>query len=176
MARGAATEGRSQSGRCVEGFANMKLGAIRAPKGGVKARKRLGCGRGAGQGKTCGRGHKGQKSRSGGKIPPWFEGGQMPLQRRLPKVGFVRPSKVVYQVVNLDDMARRGLTGEVTPETLEGARLIRSAKHLVKVLGRGEVQQALKVRVHAVSSSASEKIAQAGGSVELLSRIAPKAE
>jgi large subunit ribosomal protein L15 len=100
----------------------------------------------------------------------------MPLQRRLPKVGFARASKVVYQVVNLDDLARRGLTGDVTPETLAEARLIRSAKHPVKVLGRGEVQQALKVRVHAVSSSASEKIVQAGGSIELVSGKAPVAE
>ena len=142
-----------------------KLSQIRPPKGSVRRRKRLGCGPGSGKGKTCGKGHKGQRSRSGSKIKPWFEGGQMPLQRRLPKFGFNRPQKVVYQVVNLDDIARRELAGEITTEVLKKAGLVRSTRLPVKILGRGEVSAALTVKVDAVSASAAEKIGKAGGSV-----------
>jgi len=98
----------------------------------------------------------------------------MPLQRRLPKVGFSTPSRVVDQVVNLDDIARRELTGEVTPQILKDAGLIRSAREPVKVLGRGEVSEALHVRAHAFSASASEKIGRAGGSAEIIGRGAVK--
>ena len=147
----------------------MRLGEISPPKGAVKRKKRLGCGHGSGKGKTSGKGHKGQKSRSGAKSRAWFEGGQMPLQQRLPKVGFNSPFRVVYQVVNLDDISRRGLSGEVTPETLKAAGLIGSLKRPVKVLGRGDTSEALQVKVHAVSASAAEKIARAGGSVEIIS-------
>ncbi len=152
----------------------MQLEEITPPAGAVKRRKRLGCGPGSGHGKTCGKGHKGQKARSGAKDRAWFEGGQMPLQRRLPKIGFNSPFKVVYQVVNLDDLAR--LSGQITPEVLKQFGLIRSLKRPVKVLGRGEVSEALQVNVHAVSASASRKIVQAGGSVEIISRAASKAE
>jgi len=143
-----------------------KLNEIKAPVGGVRKRKRLGCGPGSGQGKTSGKGHKGQKSRSGAKIHPWFEGGQMPLQRRLPKFGFNRAEKVVFQVVNLDDITRRELAGEISPEVLRKSGLIRSTKRPVKILGRGEIAVALTVKVDAVSASAVEKIEKAGGSVE----------
>jgi len=155
----------------------MKLQEIRPPKGAVKKKKRLGCGSGSGTGKTSGKGHKGQKSRSGAKVRLGFEGGQMPIQMRLPKIRGSRPlHKVVYQVVNLADIAKRGLSGEVTPEALKQVRLIRSLNRPVKVLGQGEVAEALQLRVHAVSASASEKITQAGGSVEIVSRSAAKAE
>ena len=143
-----------------------KLNEIKPPAGAVKKRKRLGCGPGSGHGKTSGKGHKGQKSRSGAKSRPWFEGGQMPLQRRLPKFGFRRPQKVVFQVVNLDDIARRELGGEITTQVLKQAGLIRSVKRPVKVLGGGEISEAITLRVDAVSASAAEKIAKAGGSVE----------
>ena len=142
-----------------------KLSALKAPAGGVRKRKRRGCGPGSGHGKTSGKGHKGQKSRSGAKIPPWFEGGQMPLQRRLPKFGFKRPDKVVFQVVNLDDIARRELAGEITPETLRQAGLVRSTKRPIKILGRGQASGILTVKVDAVSASAAQKIAEAGGTV-----------
>ena len=158
------------------GTPDMKLGEIAPPKGAVKKRKRLGCGHGSGHGKTCGKGHKGQKSRSGGGVRPGFEGGQMPLQMRLPKVGFNSPFKSVYQVVNLDDIARRGLSGEITPEVLKKAGLIRSSARPVKVLGRGDVDGVLQVKVQAVSASASDKIARAGGSVEIVSKAASQTE
>ena len=155
----------------------MKLQEIRPPKGAVKKKKRLGCGPGSGTGKTSGKGHKGQKSRSGSKIRRGFEGGQMPIQMRLPKIRGNRPlNKVVYQVVNLADIVKRGLSGEVTPEALKQARLIRSLNRPVKVLGCGDVTEALQLKAHAVSASASEKITQAGGSVEIVSRTAAKAE
>ena len=148
----------------------MKLGDIRAPKGAKRKRKRLGCGVGSGKGKTSGKGHKGQKSRSGAKISAGFEGGQMPIQMRLPKIGGTKPfRKVVYQVVNLSDLARRGISGDVGPEMLRELRLIRSVRRPVKVLGRGEATGALIVRAHAFSASASEKIKQAGGSTEVIS-------
>ena len=154
----------------------MKLSNMTPPSGAVKKRKRIGCGPGSGHGKTSGKGHKGQKARSGGKIRRGFEGGQMPLQRRLPKVGFTSPNKVVFQVVNLDDIVRREMTGEITPEILKKAGLIRSIVQPTKVLGRGEVSGAIQVKAHAVSASASEKITQAGGSVEIISGTASKAE
>ncbi len=154
----------------------MKLGDIAPPAGAVKKRKRLGCGAGSGHGKTSGKGHKGQRSRSGSKIRPWFEGGQMPLQRRLPKVGFSNPNRVVYQVVNLDEIARRELTGAVSLQVLKDAGLIGSLKKPVKVLGRGEISVAVQIQAHAFSASASEKIGRAGGSVEIISKDASKAE
>ena len=154
----------------------MKLGDIAPPAGAVKKRKRLGCGPGSGHGKTSGKGHKGQRSRSGSKIRPWFEGGQMPLQRRLPKVGFSNPNRIVYQVVNLDEIARRELTGEVTPQVLKDVGLIKSLKKPVKVLGRGEISEAVQVHAHAFSASASEKIGRAGGTVEIIAKVVAKAE
>lgn len=144
----------------------MKLGDLAPPKGAVKKRKRLGAGPGSGTGKTAGKGHKGQKSRSGAKHRAWFEGGQMPLQQRLPKVGFNNAFGTVYQVVNLDDIARKELSGDITPEVLKEAGLISSKVRPVKILGRGDVSQALQVKVDAVSASAAEKIVNAGGQVE----------
>ena len=144
----------------------MKLGNLAPPKGAVKKSKRLGIGVGSGNGKTAGKGHKGQKSRSGAKHRAWFEGGQTPLQQRLPKVGFNNPFGTVYQVVNLDDLARKELSGEITPSILKQAGLISSKTRPVKILGRGDVSQVLQVKGQAVSASAADKIVKAGGQVE----------
>ncbi len=147
----------------------MHLGQLSPPKGGVKKRKRVGCGPGSGHGKTSCRGHKGQKARSGSKRRAWFEGGQMPIQRRLPKIGFKPLERRGFQIVNLSDLARVS-EGPVTPETLRAAGLIRDAQGVVKVLGEGRVERAVEVRVHAVSASASAKIVEAGGKVEIISK------
>jgi large subunit ribosomal protein L15 len=146
----------------------MKLGNLAPPKGAVKKKKRLGIGVGSGQGKTAGKGHKGQKARSGAQHRAWFEGGQMPLHQRLPKVGFNNPFGTVYQVINLSDLARKELSGEITPAILKKAGLISSQIKPVKILGRGDVSLVLQVKVHAISGSAAEKIVKAGGQVELI--------
>ncbi len=129
--------------------------------GSHRDRKRLGRGPGSGTGKTSGRGEKGQKSRSGGSIAPGFEGGQMPLHRRIPKRGFHSRNRVEYQVVNVGDLG--ALEGEVTPETLRAAGLIRSLRKPVKVLGNGDLEVKLQVTAHAFSESARKKIESAGG-------------
>ncbi len=140
-----------------------------APTPGAKRReKRVGRGPGSGHGKTSCRGHKGQRSRTGGGVPPWFEGGQMPILRRLPKRGFKNPFKVVYAVVNIQDLAQRFEAGAVVdPESLQAKGLVRRSMP-VKVLGTGEINKALTVKVHAISQSAREKIEKAGGAVEIL--------
>ena len=138
-----------------------------SPSGGShRGRKRVGRGMGSGLGKTAGRGQKGQKSRSGGKVNPHFEGGQMPLQRRLPKRGFTNINRVEYQVVNLRDL--EALDGSVTVESLKASGLIGNLRHPVKILGTGELTKALSVEAHAFSKSAKEKIEAAGGSVTVL--------
>lgn len=144
----------------------MKLGNLSSPKGATFKKKRLGIGPGSGTGKTAGKGHKGQRARSGSKRKVWFEGGQMPLHQRLPKVGFNNPFRVTYQVVNLDDLAGRELSGEITPEVLKTAGLIASTKRPVKILGRGEISAPLQIRVQAISAAAAKKILAAGGQVE----------
>ena len=128
--------------------------------------KRVGRGPGSGLGKTAGRGQKGQKSRTGGTVNIHFEGGQMPLHRRIPKRGFNNKNRVEYQVVNLRDLD--ALEGQVTLEALKGAGLIGNLRRPVKVLGQGEVTKALQVSAHAFSKSAKEKIEAAGGSVAVL--------
>jgi large subunit ribosomal protein L15 len=141
-----------------------RLESLRRSPGIKRRRKRVGRGPGSGHGKTAGRGHKGRKARSGGTTKAWFEGGQMPLQRRLPKRGFRPLEKLTYQVVNLRDLER--LTGEeVTLEGLRAAGLIRSLRRPVKILGEGELGRALKVTAHAFSRSARAKIEKAGGEV-----------
>jgi large subunit ribosomal protein L15 len=141
-----------------------RLESIKRPEGVKRGSKRVGRGPGSGLGKTAGRGHKGHKARSGGKTKPWFEGGQMPLQRRLPKRGFRPYRRVEYQVVNVGDLERvEG--GEVTPETLKAAGLIRSLRRPVKILGDGEIGRAMRVTAHAFSRTAREKIERAGGEV-----------
>jgi large subunit ribosomal protein L15 len=148
------------------------LSRLSRPKGANKARKRLGRGPGSGTGKTSGKGHKGQKARTGHHgIPAWFEGGQMPLQRRLPKRGFNNKNfATLFEIVNLKDLAR--VEGdEITPEVLHEHRLIDLGRNRpIKILGTGELERKLTVRAHAVSSTARSKIEAAGGSVELLER------
>ena len=147
----------------------MSLNNLRPPKGMKHPKKRIGRGQGSGNGKTAGRGHKGAKSRSGYKFKRGFEGGQMPLHRRVPKRGFHNPFRVEYEVVNLDTLAARFDAGAVvTPELLLEHGLMSGANRLVKVLARGEVDKALTVRAHKFSGKAAEKIAAAGGKAEAI--------
>lgn len=147
----------------------MSLNNLRPPKGAKHSKKRIGRGQGSGNGKTAGRGHKGAKSRSGFKFKRGFEGGQMPLHRRVPKRGFHNPFRVEYEVVNLDTLAERFEVGAVvTPELLREKGLLPGGKPLVKVLARGEVGKALTVRAHKFSGKAAEKIVAAGGTAEAL--------
>lgn len=146
----------------------MNLSDLKPPKGAKHAKKRVGRGQGSGNGKTAGRGHKGAKSRSGFTFKRGFEGGQMPLHRRVPKRGFHNPFRVEYQVVNLDTLAERFETGTViTPELLVERGLV-STKDGIKVLARGEVSKALTVRAHKFSGKAAEKLAAAGGTAEVV--------
>jgi len=132
-------------------------------------KKRVGRGPGSGLGKTSGRGHKGAQSRSGYKFKRGFEGGQMPLHRRVPKRGFHNPFRVEYAVVNVDVLAERFDAGTVvTPELLRESGIIRSTRQLIKVLARGDVSKKLTVHAHKFSGKAAEKIAAAGGAVEVL--------
>ncbi len=144
----------------------MKLSDLRPNTGSRQVRKRLGRGIGSGLGKTAGRGHKGAGSRTGAKKKRGYEGGQTPLHRRLPKVGFTNVFRIRYQVVNLGQLEK--LNGEVTPEILASAGLIRSATDLVKILGNGDLKAALKVTAHRFSDGARKKIESAGGSVQVL--------
>jgi len=147
----------------------MSLSNLRPPKGMKHPKKRIGRGQGSGNGKTAGRGHKGAKSRSGFRFKRGFEGGQMPLHRRVPKRGFHNPFRVEYEVVNLDTLGARFEAGTVvTAELLAEHRLISGAKARLKVLGRGELGKALTVRAHRFSGKAAEKIAAAGGATEQL--------
>lgn len=135
-------------------------------KGSHRDRKRKGRGPGSGNGKTAGRGQKGQKARSGGNVHPRFEGGQMPLIRRIPKRGFKSINRTEYQIVNLRELDK--VDGDISPETLKGAGLIRSLKKPVKILGVGEVDGKITASAHAFSGSAREKIEAAGGSVTVI--------
>jgi large subunit ribosomal protein L15 len=148
----------------------MKLHDLRSPEGAKKRRKRVGRGISAGQGKTAGRGTKGQASRSGGTKGPYFEGGQLPLVRRLPfKRGFKNIFRVQYVPVNLYRLEKFGADEEVTPDTLAEAKIITSPSLPVAILGQGEVDRPLVVKAHRFSDSARAKIEKAGGSVEVLS-------
>jgi large subunit ribosomal protein L15 len=146
----------------------MKLNELKSADGARKKRKRIGRGHGSGHGKTSGRGHKGQKSRSGGNIPAWFEGGQLPLTRRLPIKGFSNYARKSYEVINLTDLERSGLEGTVTIAVLRAAGIVTRGKMPVKVLGMGEVTKAVDLKVNAISAKAREKIEAAGGSVEIV--------
>jgi len=147
----------------------MRIGDLKPARGAVKKRKRLGTGPGSGHGGTSTRGHKGLKARSGGRVPAWFEGGQMPLQRRVPKGGFKNPFRRMSQVVNIKDILLRFEPGaEVTVAALMEKRLIRGRNLPVKVLGTGEVSQAITIKVNAVSEGARKKIEAAGGRVEIV--------
>ncbi len=149
----------------------MKLHDLKPQEGSKKNRKRVGRGIAAGQGKTAGRGTKGQGARSGGGTRLYQQGGNLPFFRRLPFVrgkGFTPVTQVEYNEVNLDQLAKFPAGSEVNPDTLQQARLLSDPRNPVVILGRGNVDVALKVRVHRVSKSAAEKIQAAGGSVEAL--------
>ncbi len=148
----------------------MKIHDLRPNPGAKKKRKRVGRGISAGQGKTAGRGTKGQKARSGGGKGPYFEGGQLPLARRLPfKRGFTNIRKVYYKAVNLSRLAEFDFDGiEVTPEVMAAIGLLKKAGDPVVVLGDGELNAPLTVKAHRFSASAKEKIEAAGGSFEIL--------
>ena len=146
----------------------MDLSNLKPPKGAKHSKKRIGRGHGTGQGTQAGRGHKGAKSRSGWKSKRGFEGGQMPLHRRVPKRGFHNPFRVEYQVVNLDALSERFDAGtDITPELLRESGLV-SRTGQIKVLARGDISKALTVRAHKFSGKAAEKIAAAGGTAEVL--------
>ncbi len=146
----------------------MKLHELKSPQGAKKKAKRVGRGMSSGHGKTAGRGHKGQKARSGGGVRPGFEGGQMPLQRRIPKRGFTNIFKKEYSLVNLErlNMFEEGTL--VNPELLVQAGIIKKAGEQVKVLGDGEISKALTVRAHKFSKTAAERIQAAGGKAEVI--------
>jgi large subunit ribosomal protein L15 len=146
----------------------MSLTGLKPPKGAKHSKKRVGRGQGSGNGKTAGRGHKGAKSRSGFTHKRGFEGGQMPLHRRVPKRGFTNPFRKEFEVVNLDTLAERFESGtEITPELLRERGLVGRAGR-IKVLARGDIAVALTVRAHKFSGKAAEKIAAAGGTTEVL--------
>ena len=147
----------------------MSLNNLKPPKGAKHAKKRVGRGQGSGNGKTAGRGHKGAQSRSGYHFKRGFEGGQMPLHRRVPKRGFNNPFRVEYAVVNLDTLVEVFDAGsDVTPELLRERGLVREKRALIKVLGRGDVTKKLTVRAHKFSGTAAQKIADAGGVAEVI--------
>lgn len=149
----------------------MKLHDLRPQEGSKKPRKRVGRGIAAGQGKTAGRGTKGQNSRAGGGTRLYHQGGNLPYFRRLPFVrgkGFTPINRIEYSEVNLDQLKDFSKGSEVSPETLVEARLIRNLKKPVVILGRGEIKTTLKVRVHRITKGAREKVEAAGGSVEII--------
>lgn len=144
---------------------------LRPDEGARKSRRRLGRGPGSGRGKTAGRGTKGQNSRSGGGVRQGFEGGQLPIQRRMPyKRGFTNRLKTPWEIVNLSQLEELEVDGAVTPETLVEAGIVRSMDLPVKILGQGELTRSVTVKAHAYSKSAQEAIEKAGGSVETLER------
>jgi large subunit ribosomal protein L15 len=147
----------------------MKLSELVPAPGSRKKRKRVGRGPGSGHGKTSCKGHKGQKSRSGGGTKPGFEGGQMPLQRRLPKRGFTNIFAKQYAVVNISTLERISAS-DITPEVLKNEGIIRNIRDGVKILGNGEITRAVTVKAHAFSASAKEKITSAKGSAEVIQK------
>jgi large subunit ribosomal protein L15 len=146
----------------------MKLHELSPAEGSRKARKRLGRGVGSGWGKTAGRGTKGQRSRSGGGVRPGFEGGQMPIHRRLPKRGFTNIFKKNFAVINIRELKRFESGSTVDEAALVGAGLVKGKRDGIKLLGVGEIDYPLTIRVHSVSKSAADKITAAGGSVEVI--------
>ena len=148
----------------------MKLNELKPAPGANRSRKRVGRGNASGKGGTCGRGHKGQKSRSGSSIPAWFEGGQMPLVRRLPKRGPRRTAhkRVEYDIINVETLNLFEDAAVVSLEALREAGLIKRKNALVKILGDGELEKQLKVQAHRFSKSAIEKIESKGGTTEVL--------
>ena len=150
----------------------INLSDLKPAEGSNRDRKRVGRGTGSGHGKTSGKGSKGQKARAGRGVPRWFEGGQLPIQKRMPyKRGFTNIFRTEYHVVNLDQLEARFEAGAtVTAETLRDTGLVSSRTALIKVLGRGEVTKALTVQAHKFSGKAAEKLAAAGGKAESIAK------
>lgn len=148
----------------------MKLNELKPAPGATRSRKRVGRGNASGWGGTCGRGHKGQKSRSGGSIPAWFEGGQMPLVRRLPKRGPRRTAhkRLEYDVINVQTLNRFEEETVVSPQLLREVGLIKRKNALIKILGDGELEKQVSVQAHSFSKTAIEKIESKGGTAEVL--------
>jgi len=146
----------------------MNLGELRAPEGASKNKKRLGRGSGSGHGKTSGRGHKGQRARSGGRGKTGFEGGQMPLQRRLPKRGFTNIFRKEYAIVNLSDLEQFGAGSTVDVLALLEAGLIKKVHAGVKLLADGDIKKSLTLKVHKFSQAAKDKVEAAGGKIEVV--------
>ena len=146
----------------------MKLDSLIPSKGSIKNKKRIGRGHGSGLGKTSGRGHKGAGQRSGNKRRAWFEGGQMPLARRLPRRGFTNIFKEEIQIVNISDLNRIEKNSEIDPVVLQENGLIRSSLKPVKILGKGDIDKKLDVTASSFSESAKNKIEKAGGIVTIL--------
>lgn len=147
----------------------MKLHELKPPVGATQRRKRVGRGTGSGHGKTSGRGEKGQKARSGAHIHPWFEGGQLPLHRRVPKRGFTNRFRKVYATVNLRDLERFESGTKVTPGLLQERRIVKDLKAGLKVLAEGMLSKPLSVAAHKFSKQAIEKILASGGMIEVIS-------
>ncbi|KGA98297.1 50S ribosomal protein L15 [Alkalihalobacillus alcalophilus ATCC 27647 = CGMCC 1.3604] len=146
----------------------MKLHELKPAEGSRKVRNRVGRGIGSGNGKTSGRGHKGQNSRSGGGVRPGFEGGQNPLYRRLPKRGFTNPTRKEFTVVNLDTLNRFEEGTEVTPELLIESGTVKNVKYGIKILGNGKIEKNLTVKANKFSASAVAAIEAAGGKTEVI--------
>ena len=146
----------------------MKLDSLKPSRGSIKNKKRIGRGHGSGLGKTSGRGHKGSGQRSGNKRRAWFEGGQMPLARRLPRRGFTNIFKEEIQIVNISDLNRIEKNSEIDPVVLQESGMIRSSLKPVKILGEGDIDKKLDVTASSFSESAKNKIEKAGGTVTIL--------
>jgi len=161
-----AAGGGAQAKAPAAGMPRVTLHSLKAPVGSHRDRRRKGRGPGSGLGKTAGRGGKGQTARAGGSTRPGFEGGQMPLIRRIPKRGFTNPFKQIAQVVNVHQLGTLAAGIEVTPDTLFGAGLVGRPDQRIKLLGTGDVSRKFVVKSVAVSASARAKIEQAGGTIE----------
>ena len=146
---------------------NMDLSNLKPAAGAMKKRKRVGRGPGSGLGKTSGRGHKGSGARAGGNIPPGYEGGQMPLSRRLPKRGFHNPFREEYSIINLGSLERFEAGAVIDLEGFRSTGLVRGRKKKVKILAKGELTKALTIKAHAFSAQAREKITALGGTAEV---------
>lgn len=149
---------------------SIALNDLKPAHGANRKTKRVGRGIGSGHGKTAARGYKGQLSRSGNSVRPGFEGGQMPLHRRLPKRGFTNIFRKEYAVVNLEQLASFEAGAQVDPQILKEKGIVRGLKDGLKILGDGELKNAIKVRAHKFSKSAVEKIEKAGGTIEVIAR------
>ena len=147
----------------------ISLNNLKPPYGAIRKKKRLGRGDGSGHGNTCGRGQKGQKARSGGQVKPYFEGGQMPLYRRLPKRGFKNIFKEEFAIINIRDLVKKFRENEeVTPEKLLEVGLIKKKNKRIKLLGDGDISFPLLIKVHKISQQAKSKIEAAGGRIEVI--------